>query len=181
MVKHEGFVGLARALDGLAWRVNRVNEAVCALLAAAMILVVWFGVADRYVFQLGTTWTEEAARYLMIWTALMAVPACAHRREHIGLDILFSRFPLAWQPWLRLTLDLIGLAFFAFLTVYGIGMARQGAGQFSTMFGMSMLLPFLSVPVSSGLTCLQIIASIFRDFAGIRPAFLDKESVGCPS
>ena len=83
-------VAVALSLEQFAYRLNKVIEVCCAALAAAMILIIWFGVIERYVFHLGMTWTEELARYVMIWTALLAVPACAYRREHIGLDVLFS-------------------------------------------------------------------------------------------
>jgi hypothetical protein len=38
-----------------------------------------------------------------------------------------------------------------------------GAGQYATIFGMTMLLPFAAVPVSAGLTVIQIIASSLRE------------------
>lgn len=86
-------VSFATRLDAIAYRINRGNEFLCAVLAACMVFIVGFGVVERYVMHLGHTWPEELARYVMIWMALLAVPVCAYRREHIGLDILFSRLP----------------------------------------------------------------------------------------
>ncbi|EPR34862.1 Tripartite ATP-independent periplasmic transporter DctQ component [Alkalidesulfovibrio alkalitolerans DSM 16529] len=171
-----GHSPLASAVERFGYRLNWLLERVCALLVAAMIGIVWFGVVERYYLHWGMTWAEELARYVMIWAALLAVPVCAYRREHIGLDILFSRFPISWQPGLRLTLDLLGLAFFVFMAYYGIEMARQGAGQFATIFGMTMLVPFLSVPVSCGLTAMQIVVCMVRDGARITPLFIEKEA-----
>lgn len=162
----------ALILDRIGYRLNCWNERVCALLAAAMLLVVGFGVVERYVFHLGHTWPEELARYIMIWMALLAVPVCAYRREHIGLDILFSRFPRAVQPWLRVLLDLMGIGFFLLLTVYGVGMAETGASQYATIFGITMLVPFLSVPVSSALTVFQLVVTMLREFCGVTPAYI---------
>lgn len=163
---------VALALDRIGYHLNIWNERLCAVLAAAMLLVVGFGVVERYIFHLGHTWPEELARYIMIWMALMAVPVCAYRREHIGLDILFSRFPLKAQPWLRLVLDLIGIGFFVLLTFYGIGMTEGGASQFATIFGITMLVPFLSVPVSCGLTVFQLVVTMLREWCGVTPAYM---------
>jgi TRAP-type C4-dicarboxylate transport system permease small subunit len=166
---------LPQRLETFGYRLNRVNELLCALLVAATIGVVWFGIAERYFLALGATWTEELARYLMIWAALMAVPCCTYRREHIGLGLVFSKLPERLQPPARIVLDVIGLAFFVFLSFYSLTMVRQGATQYATIFGMTMFVPFLSVTVSSVLTCVQIMVCIVREHAGTEPAFLVKE------
>jgi len=169
--------GVARTVERVAYRLNYVTERICAVLVAAMIGVVWFGVVERYVLALGVTWTEELARYIMIWAALLAVPCCAYRREHIGLDLLFSKLPLGWQKGARLFLDAIGLCFFLFIAYYGMTMAGQGHNQFATIFGMTMFVPFTSVPVTAALTVFQILAVMMRELAGLPPLFLEKEAV----
>ncbi len=128
-----------------------------------MVLVVWFGVVERYFMHLGHTWTEEFSRYVMIWVALLAVSCGAYYREHIGLDIMGLFLPRRAAAWLRRGLDLLGLAFFLFLTIYGIGMTRAGASQHATIFGMTMWIPFAAVPVSAGLTSIQILLAMIRD------------------
>ena len=42
-------------------------------------------------------------------------------------------------------------------------MTREGLGQFATIFGMTMVVPFAAVPISSALTAFQIFAAMFRD------------------
>jgi TRAP-type C4-dicarboxylate transport system permease small subunit len=101
----------------------------------------------------------------MIWAALMAVPVGAYRREHIGLEFISHALPAAQRRYLRLVLDIIGFAFFAFLTVYGIGMAASGRTQYATIFGMNMVVPFASVPICGVLTSIQLIVTMLRDFA----------------
>ncbi|WP_319583694.1 TRAP transporter small permease [uncultured Pseudodesulfovibrio sp.] len=170
------FVSLAGSVERFSYRLNYVLERICALLVAAMIGVVWFGILERYALALGATWTEELARYIMIWAALLAVPCCAYRREHIGLDLVFSKLPLNLQMPARMVLDLLGLAFFLFLTWYGVTMAKGGANQYATIFGMTMFVPFTAVPVTAGLTCVQIAAVMIRDAAGVTPIFTRKEA-----
>jgi TRAP-type C4-dicarboxylate transport system permease small subunit len=60
---------------------------------------------------------------------------------------------------------MIGLAFFIFLTLYGIGMAASGKTQYATIFGMNMVVPFASVPICGALTSIQLIVTMLRDFA----------------
>jgi TRAP-type C4-dicarboxylate transport system permease small subunit len=154
---------IASFADPFGRRLNWAVERVCAVLMATMVLVIWFGVTERYFLKWGVTWTEEFSRYTMIWVALLAVSCGAYRREHIGLNLLMQRLPPQLKPTLRFGLDLLGLSFFIFLTVYGIGMAAGGKDQFATIFGMNMVLPFASVPVSAALTAIQILVTMLRD------------------
>ncbi len=147
------------------YRLNWVNERFCALLMATLVLVIWFEVVQRYVFHLGFTWGEEFSRYVMIWAALLAVPVGAYRREHIGLEFVLNMLSSSRRRRLRLVLDLIGLAFFLFLTSYGVGMAASGRTQYATIFGMTMVVPFASVPVCGLLTSIQIVVTLLREFA----------------
>lgn len=167
--------GPMAVIEKIGYWINYFTERICGLLVAAMIGVVWFGIVDRYFFALGGTWTEELARYLMIWAALLAVPCCTHRREHIGLDLLFRRIPARYQIKFRLFLDCIGLLFFSFLFYYGIMTTKAGATQYATIFGMSMTLPYLSVPVASALTMVQICVCMVREAFQITPLFSLKE------
>jgi TRAP-type C4-dicarboxylate transport system permease small subunit len=152
-------------LDVFGERLNWAIERLCALLMAALVIVIWFEVVQRYALRLGFTWGEELSRYIMIWAALMAVPAGAYRREHIGLELISNKLPVERRRHLRLALDVIGLAFFIFLTIYGIGMAASGRTQYATIFGMNMVVPFASVPVCGALTSIQLVVTMLRDFS----------------
>lgn len=153
-------------LYGIAYRLNWFIERVCALLVGLMVLVIWFEVVERYVLEMGATWTEELSRYIMIWAALLAVSCGAFYREHIGLNIVKRFMPEKAGRILGLVLDLVSLLFFAFLAFYGIGMTASGLSQYATIFGITMVVPFAAVPVSSALTAFQIFAALIRDFSG---------------
>lgn len=140
-------------------KINRLTEYGCATLLGAMVLIIWLGVVDRYFIGANITWTEELARYLMIWAALLAVSCGAYHREHIGFTLIREKLNARFASIVILVTDLISIAFFSYLVVYGIQMTVEGNHQYATIFGMTMMLPFASVPVSAGLTVLQIIAS----------------------
>lgn len=143
-------------------RLNWIVERICALLVGLMVVVIWFGVVERYFLNLGLTWAEEFSRYVMIWAALLAVSCGAFYREHIGLDIVKRFLPPLAGRLLMISLDLVSISFFLFLTWYGIGMTQAGASQYATIFDMTMLVPFAAVPVSSALTAFQVFAAMLR-------------------
>lgn len=152
-----------RGLAGFAARLDRVLGRLCAALVAAMVAIVWLGVFGRYVVDLGVTWTEELARYVMIWAALLAVPVGVHRRAHIGVEVLAGRLPPGLRRPLARALDLVGIGFFLFLGVFGLAMVRDGLHQYATIFGMTMAVPFASVPVCAFLSAFQLVAGLLDD------------------
>ena len=149
-------------LEKIAYQINWVLERVCAVLAAAMVLIVWFGVFERYVVSAGQTWTEELARFVMIWGALLAVPCAAYYREHIGLEMFLAVLPIKLRKSLILVLDIVCVAFFLFMTYYGILLTRDGATAYATIFSMTMVIPFASVPVSSAFAAFQFFVAMLR-------------------
>lgn len=154
--------GFRSAMWTFGERLNRVVERICAVLVAVLVLDIWFGILARYVLELGITWTEELARYIMIWAALLAVSSAAHRREHIGLNFVMHGLPPMAQQILQAAIDALGIAFFLFLFVYGVGMTVDGTSQFAMIFGMTMVVPYAAVPVSAALTALQILITAIR-------------------
>lgn len=154
---------LQQRAAALSSRLNWLVERIVALLMMLLVADVWLGVVARYVLRVQIPWTEELARYLMIWAALLAISSGIARREHIGFRLLLERFPEAMQKAFLILFDAAAFAFFAFMLIYGIGMTGTGAKQFAMIFGMSMAIPYASVPVSALLACVQIVLAGIRD------------------
>lgn len=160
VVVDEGWPAVADRLSGrLAWLTDRVAAALLLLL----VFDVWLGVVARYLLPLPITFMEEAARYLMIWVALLAVSSCIHRREHIGVQMLFEHLPSLARRLLLGLLDLAAIVFFAFLTFHGAALIEKGGQTFTMIYGMSKALPFAAVSVGAGLATIQLLLVATRD------------------
>ncbi|MGI9521827.1 MAG: TRAP transporter small permease [Hyphomicrobiaceae bacterium] len=149
-----------RASRGLNWFVERF----CVLLLVLLVVDVWLGVLVRYVLPLNWTFTEELARYLMIWMALLAVSSGICYREHIGVLLLFERFPPTARKWLAVCFDLIAFVFFAIIFIYGISMVDRGFSRFTMIDGIPKAYPFMGVPLAAALACAQLLLVAIRDF-----------------
>ncbi len=145
-------------------RVNWFVERACVALMAVLVLDVWLGVLVRYVLPLQWTFTEELARYLMIWMALLAISSCISHREHIGVLLLFERFPPLVRKWLAVAFDLIAFGFFAIILIYGIGMVDRGFSRFTMINGIPKAYPFMGVPLAAAMACIQLILVAVHDF-----------------
>lgn len=138
-------------------KVNWLVERVCVALLVLLVLDVWLGVLARYVIPLPLTFTEELARYLMIWMALLAVSSGIAYREHIGVEFVFSRLPSSVRRVLSISFDVIAFAFFFALFWYGIGFAERGFSRLTMIYAMPKGYPFLGVPLAAFAACVQLL------------------------
>jgi TRAP-type C4-dicarboxylate transport system permease small subunit len=58
-----------------------------ALMALIVLDVTW-QVFTRFVLRNSSSWTEEMARFLLIWIGLLGATYTLHTRMHLGIDIL---------------------------------------------------------------------------------------------
>lgn len=145
-------------------RLNRLVERFCVLLLFLLIFDVWLGVVARYLVPIGLTFTEELARYLMIWAALLAVSSGISHREHIGMLVVFDLFPKGMQKWLVVAFDVIAFVFFALIFVYGLGFVERGFSRFTMIDGIPKAYPFMCVPLAAALACIQLLLVAVHDF-----------------
>jgi len=156
--------GLDRKAIRASRRLNWLVERVCVLLLILLVLDVWLGVLVRYVLPLGWTFTEELARYLMIWAALLAVSSGISHREHIGMVVVVDQFPPLVRKWLAVAFDLVAFGFFAVLFFYGIGFVDRGFSRVTMIADIPKAWPFMAVPIAAGLACVQLLLVAVHDF-----------------
>lgn len=144
-------------------RLNKANMFCVAILTTLLILDVWVGVLDRYIFQWQLVWVEELARYIMIWAILMAVPCCTAGREHMGLTFVTQRFPELIQQIIKLSLGALTCTFFFYITYLGYAFALKGASQVSTVFALPMSYAYSAVPVTFFLSGIQASFVLLED------------------
>lgn len=149
----------ARLSAQLSWFVERI----CVALMIMLVLDVWLGVVARYLIPIPITFTEEMARYLMIWMALLAVSCGISRREHIGVEFVFNMLPKGLSRWVLLLLDILAFVFFLLLLIYGIDMVERGGKTFTMIFGVKKAIPFAAVPCAAFLCCIQLVLVTIRD------------------
>ncbi len=147
----------------------RATEIVVIILLVLLVLDVWLGIMVRYFIDLPLTFTEEAARYLMIWMALLAVSIGISRRAHIGVLFLFDRTSGISRHVLMGLIDLLGIVFFLFLFYYGVGFTVDGGRRLTMIYDIPKSVPFAAVPVSALLAAIQLVLVSLRDQKALIP------------
>jgi TRAP-type transport system small permease protein len=81
-------------MDRLLTAYCRALEAVCALLMAAMVVLVFGNVVLRYFFNTGWLISEEISRWMFVWMVFMGAVAVMRERGHMGTDMVIVRLPV---------------------------------------------------------------------------------------
>ena len=164
-----GFQRMAGIAAVISYQLARATEIVVIILLVLLVLDVWLGIMVRYFIDIPLTFTEEAARYLMIWMALLAVSVGISRRAHIGVLFLFDRTSGIPRHVLMGLIDLLGLMFFLFLFYYGIGFTVDGGRRMTMIYDIPKSVPFAAVPTASLLAAIQLTLVAVRDQAALMP------------
>ena len=138
----------------------------CLLVVVFLILVVdviW-GVASRYLLGSQASWSEELARLLMVWLALLGAALACRESRHLGLDVIVRNWPKEVQ---RINRLLVSATVFVFAAVVMLGGGWQLVSQ---RFASGQMLPaleiakawfYLALPVSGLLVSMFSIESIW--------------------
>jgi len=120
--------------------------------------VVFAQVIMRFVLNAPPFWTEELARFLLIWLTFIGAVA-AHRDDtHISVTFLADLLGPARARWLHLLVHLIVLALLVVLTKAGLDITRLGK-QPTPALGISMSYFYMALLIGTGL---MIIVTLLR-------------------
>ena len=131
-------------------------------LIAGMVVLIAMQVCFRYVLNQPLAWTEEVARHLMVWSALLGAAVAYRRKGHLGMDILVMHLPRPWQRRVEIVLQALSIAFFGLLVIHGIPLVERTMRQLSSAIRIPMGYIYLSIPVGSALILLFAIERLIR-------------------
>jgi TRAP-type C4-dicarboxylate transport system permease small subunit len=123
----------------------------CGALLAIQVSVVLWGVITRYAIGNQAGWTEELARYLLIWISLLGAAYAVAKRSHIAISLLPDSLEGDKQRRLNRLIDLFILIFaVAVLIVGGIYYVwlTFSLGQQAPSLGIPVGFVYLAVPLS---------------------------------
>ena len=137
----------------------RYLENVVGAILGVMAILVIYQVLARYVLDDPPSWTEELARYLQVWLVLLAAPICLYRGMHLAVNYLTPRLPPTPRRVVRTGIHLLVGFFCLVFTFFGIKLMKVAALQVSPALGLSMIWPYLAVPVS-GLAMIGVTVTL---------------------
>ena len=96
------------------------------LTTGTLVLDVLWGVISRYILGYQSSWTEELARVLLIWSSLLGAALTFYLKGHLGVDYLVSKFDASSRRILGVANYLIICIFAGYVLIYGgIGLVKE--------------------------------------------------------
>ena len=131
--------------------IDKYLSYILIFLMAAMTLDVLWGVLTRYLLGSQADWSEELARFLLIWVGILGAAKASGQRRHLSIDLLMPKLGEKSQRRLFFFINIIIIIFA--LTVMVIGGFRlmyitQVLGQLSAALRIPMYLVYAVVPLS---------------------------------
>lgn len=99
--------------------VEKVLGGFVGLLMAAMVLDVTWQVVTRFLLQEPSSYTEELARFLLIWIGLLGAAYAYRKKAHLGLDILSQKLEGEAKRKLDVFISIVCAIFACVIMIYG--------------------------------------------------------------
>jgi TRAP-type C4-dicarboxylate transport system permease small subunit len=153
---------------------------VTVLMGVAVLNVLW-QVFTRFVLQDPSPYTDELARYLLIWVGLVGAAYAMGKRMHLAIDLLPLRLTGRAHHALNLLIDLLVMLFAFFVMVFGG--ARLVAltlmlEQTSAALQVPLGYVYMALPVSGLLimfyTAIFMVDNV-RAYRGVAPVVPDSD------
>jgi len=128
-----------------------------------LVAVVLLQVYARLFLPKSPHWTEEASRFLFIYTVSFASGLAIRDRAFVNVDVFVNLLPQTLQRWLQILLDFLVAAFMALVFYYSIRNLGIGRMQTSASLRVPMNYIFASMSVMSGTIVLYSMGAVVRD------------------
>lgn len=146
----------------LVWLDKTLSRLLVALVAAIVICVCW-QVLSRYVTQTPSAYSEEIARFLLIWLGILGAAYAYRTGAHLGLDLLVNQFSRLMRRRIEMLVHILVLTFsLAVMVVGGICLMALAIdpGQQSSAMEINMAWVYAALPLSGGLMAVYALAAL---------------------
>lgn len=151
--------------------VNRAALGGCSHLVVALVacitVVVCAGVFWRYALNDALAWSEETAKFLMVWLVFIGAPIALARGGHAAIDALPEALPVRFGQIVYMSVYAIVALFVFMLIDQGVQFAWNARVQHTPTTGVSMAVVFAAMPVGGVLMLSVAIEQFLRSIRGI--------------
>ncbi|QHE51653.1 TRAP transporter small permease [Pontibacillus sp. HMF3514] len=156
---------IIKSIDGF----NKILGVLLAVLLMVMSAVVFYQVFSRFVLDESLRWSEELARYIMIWAVFIGSALAIRKMELISVDAIKELLPEKAIKVLNILVYLGSIVFLAVLVQYGFEMVSNVSTQTSPAMRIPMAWAYAAIPVGSIfmiINCIAIVIENIMNFKG---------------
>jgi TRAP-type C4-dicarboxylate transport system permease small subunit len=147
-------------------KIDRLLANILVILMTAMVLNVLWQVASRFLLGSPSSFTDELARYLMIWVGILGAAYVAGQNMHVAIDVLPRRFSPKTQKRLALLVRVLIILFaLGAMVVGGLRLVyiTHVLDQNSPALQVPLSVVYVVIPVSGLLILYYKISDILKN------------------
>lgn len=138
-----------------------------ASLMALLVIAVTWQVLSRYLLAEPSSWTEELARFLLVWIGVLGASYAYRMKMHLGIDLLPQRLTGRNFAVLELVINLSVIVFAVAVMIVGggnlVAMTAE-LKQISPALGIPMAWVYAVVPMSGVLIVLYALENALESW-----------------
>jgi len=150
--------------DALDFLFERIATFVAAATLTLALAVMAAQVVFRYVFSDSLMWSEEVARYALVWSSMVGAAVAYRQGGHVAVTDLVVRLPALLQALAVRVVHLLILGFAVLLTWQGwsLTMRSFARNQMTAALEMDIAWIQLAIPVGGALMIIVALEAIWR-------------------
>ncbi len=106
-------------MDSIFKKINRFIEVFLVIIFALLVLDVLWQVFSRYLLNTSFSFTEEFARFSLIWLSILGAAYLNARKEHLSMDFLYQKFSSKTQKKVAVLIEVLIFLFALIVMVIG--------------------------------------------------------------
>ena len=144
----------------------------------AMSIILFVQVVFRFVLHAALPWSEEASRYLLVWTAFIGGAYGVRRGAHIGIEAFALLLPKKAQKVLNLFVLVVSTVVCCIILKYGIDIVstQLSKGQLSPAMRIPMGYMYAAIPVGMFFFIIRHIEEIIVEIKNFNKVEEKKEA-----
>lgn len=152
------------------WLDDHLEELCLTLLLIGISAIMVTQVIARYVFNYSLSWSDELARYCLVWSAFLSVSFCVKKRISIKIDQVQNALPERAVPWLKMIRHTIVFLFCILMIPHAWTYVQQSVSSGASSPALQIPMVFIQCAPLVGfiLLAIRVAQAWFREFKSSR-------------
>lgn len=134
----------------------KLLEWICIASMTSFVILIFIQVLTRRL-GISVPWTDELARYVLIYATFIGSAIATKRGLHLGVDYFVNKMSRKIKKIVNYSIFVCGIFFQGVLLIFGIRLAMLSINTVSPILQWSTGLIFLVIPITAVLTILVLI------------------------
>jgi TRAP-type C4-dicarboxylate transport system permease small subunit len=155
-------------LKYLSDKADNIAKFIVIISMLGMSIVIFCQIFCRYVLNYSLFWSEEVARFLMIWSIFMGASVALKRGELAAVSFMINSFREKTRKIILIAGNCAVISFFLIIIIYGYKFVMQSLSYLAPTLPVPMAVQYSSVLLSTVIMFLHILYFTFEHILSLK-------------